>query len=174
VKLSKGGTKVEEVELDMTPMIDVVFNLIIFFMIVSDMSNLDLEQVDLPFASHAKAEKASGDDVTKTIKVNVRADGGIIISGKPYTMDADKKNVADDQGRQVTWLQDYLKVEADAEEREDPDPKNPGLRPSKLNILIRGDKNAPYKFIGDVMEACSKNTIYKTSVAATPDDPNKG
>ena len=36
-----------EMEMDMTPMIDVVFLLIIFFMIITDMSQKDLEELEL-------------------------------------------------------------------------------------------------------------------------------
>ena len=41
-------------QLDLTPMIDIVFNLIIFFMLVSELSNLELEQLRLPFAGEAE------------------------------------------------------------------------------------------------------------------------
>ena len=37
-------------ELDMTPMIDVVFQLIIFFMLITDMSQKELEELYLPKA----------------------------------------------------------------------------------------------------------------------------
>ena len=42
-----------EVEVDMTPMIDMTFLLIIFFIIVNDMSQKDLEELKLPIAMEA-------------------------------------------------------------------------------------------------------------------------
>ena len=42
-----------EVEIDMTPMIDMTFLLIIFFIIVNDMSKKDLEELKLPIAMEA-------------------------------------------------------------------------------------------------------------------------
>lgn len=46
-----------DIALDMTPMIDMVFNLIIFFMVITDMSQRDLEYLILP-----KADQAIEDD----------------------------------------------------------------------------------------------------------------
>ena len=40
-----------EMEMNMTPMIDVVFLLIIFFMIITDMTQQDLEELTLPMAA---------------------------------------------------------------------------------------------------------------------------
>ena len=42
-----------EIEMDMTPMIDVVFLLIIFFMIITDLTQQDLEELKLPEARAA-------------------------------------------------------------------------------------------------------------------------
>ena len=52
----------KEVELNMTPMIDVVFNLIIFFMIVTDMTQKELEQLTLPNSSEAMEDDGQEGD----------------------------------------------------------------------------------------------------------------
>jgi len=64
----------------MTPMIDVVFLLIIFFMTVSQVSEANREQVDLPKL------KGSRDQSPKTLTINVTADQQIIISGNPVSL----------------------------------------------------------------------------------------
>ncbi|HED65639.1 MAG TPA: biopolymer transporter ExbD, partial [Planctomycetes bacterium] len=46
-----------EMEMNMTPMIDVVFLLIIFFMIITDLTQADLEQLQLPEAKSAVEDK---------------------------------------------------------------------------------------------------------------------
>ncbi len=64
----------------MTPMIDVVFLLIIFFMTVSQVSEANREQVDLPKL------KGSRDQSPKTLTINVTADQQIVISGNPVSL----------------------------------------------------------------------------------------
>jgi biopolymer transport protein ExbD len=152
--------------LDLTPMIDIVFNLIIFFMIVSELSNLDVEQVELPFADSAEEAKPGGPGEDKILQVNVMETGLIKVRQKPYTADPQQKA----SGRHA-WLGDMLEAEAAGYEREPPDPSNPNVQPSKLRINIRADKRSPFKHVQQVFDLCVKNGIYKTSLAATQDDP---
>ena len=56
MKMSKTNAETT-VELDMTPMIDVVFQLIIFFMLLMDMSQDELELLNLPKAETAVADE---------------------------------------------------------------------------------------------------------------------
>ena len=49
--MSKKGSPNTEIEIDMTPMIDLTFLLIIFFIIVNDMSQKQLEDLKLPGCS---------------------------------------------------------------------------------------------------------------------------
>jgi biopolymer transport protein ExbD len=48
--------------LSMTPMIDIVFNLVIFFLIVTDLTQKELENLVLPNAQKAKEDKAAEDE----------------------------------------------------------------------------------------------------------------
>ena len=70
----------EEVEgFMMTPMIDIVFQLIIFFMLIMDMSQVQVENVTLPTASKAIKEKYTD----KTILImNILKDGTVKMGGK--------------------------------------------------------------------------------------------
>ena len=61
---------------NMTPMIDIVFLLIIFFMTVTQVSEVNKEQLDLPKL------KGSEDQRPTVLTVNITADGDILISGK--------------------------------------------------------------------------------------------
>ena len=71
----------EELEIDMTPMIDIVFQLIIFFMLVMDMTKVQIEKLTLPFASKAIKEKY--EDPTLMV-LNIMPDGTIKIQGRRY------------------------------------------------------------------------------------------
>ena len=63
-------------QLNMTSMIDIVFLLIIFFMIVSQISETNKEQIELPALS-AELEQQSA-----KVTVNINADSEVIVSGE--------------------------------------------------------------------------------------------
>ena len=150
---------------DLTPMIDIVFNLIIFFMIVSDLSNLEVEQLTLPFADRAeKPPPSTGNQ--KVLQINVLEDGLIKVRGKAFTMDPALKD-------QYAWLADYLAIEAAGFEREPWD--QPGVAPSTMRVNIRADRDSQFKYVQHVFDACCSDDvkIYKTSLAATKDPPTQ-
>ena len=66
-------------ELNMTPMIDVVFQLLIFFMTCSQVANVNLERLDLPKL------KGTEDQERTTLTVNVTRDGVLRVSGRTLT-----------------------------------------------------------------------------------------
>lgn len=71
----------------MTPMIDVTFQLIIFFMLATEISKAQKEPVVLPTARVVDKEFQVGDD---TVVVNIsKGTGGakVVIDGKPYDRD---------------------------------------------------------------------------------------
>ena len=67
---------------DMTPMIDITFQLIIFFMLIMDMSSATHQKLDQPSARHA-IKLAEADEVV----VNVEADGRLKVFGKVVSDD---------------------------------------------------------------------------------------
>ena len=70
--------EIEQVSFDMTPMIDCTFQLIIFFMLIMDMSSVQTEKLRQPTARHARAYAPEPDEVV----VNVTADGKLRVFGK--------------------------------------------------------------------------------------------
>lgn len=77
----------------MTPMIDVVFQLLIFFMVGSQMSEASKERIPLP--------KQAGEEQKPTlISVNINAAGEIILDGDRFTLDALIATVSDEITRQ--------------------------------------------------------------------------
>jgi biopolymer transport protein ExbD len=100
--------------IEITPMIDVVFLLIIFFMTTAQFARMTRAEVDLP---REKGEQEQEPEEAGLV-VNLTADGGIIVAGSTLTIDGLDDLVADVVAR-------------DAEE---------GGGPTKL--LIRADRNA--------------------------------
>lgn len=153
-----------EPKVDITPMIDIVFNLIIFFMIVSELSNLTVEQLELPFADRAEKAKPGASDTGKILQVNVMPTGIVKIRGQAYTGDPKLKG-------KYPWLQEFLEIEAAGYDREAPEPGQQGTPPSALRVNIRADKEVRFQYVQQVFDACVRNGIYKTSIGATQDEP---
>jgi biopolymer transport protein ExbD len=79
VKLTK-HKRPTRAQMNMTPMIDIVFLLIIFFMTVTQVSKINKEQLPLP------QQKGAEDQQEANITVNVNRDGQVIVSGNQYSV----------------------------------------------------------------------------------------
>ncbi len=74
--------KKDDVQLDMTPLVDVVFLLLIFFMLSTSLSVNPGIKIDLPKASAEQVKKKK-----TTLRVAVEAGGGIFLEGKKLTLE---------------------------------------------------------------------------------------
>ena len=119
------------ITIDMTPMVDIAFLLLIFFMCTTQFEEQEKDKVTLPSSSsEAKAPEAN------TITVNVTAAPGIRLKYRA-------------QGKNV----DYP-IPADAVPQE----LGPALMQARAAqpgafIIIRMDKDAPYGVMSDMMAA---------------------
>ncbi|MCB1147216.1 MAG: biopolymer transporter ExbD, partial [Leptospiraceae bacterium] len=78
----KTGT-VEEPKLDLTPMIDIVFLLIIFFMVGTQFTEMERQyDIKLPTVTDAKPLTNLPDDII----VNVQQDGEITVNGEQKSL----------------------------------------------------------------------------------------
>lgn len=154
-----------EMEMNMTSMIDVVFLLIIFFMIITDLTQQDLEQLELPLAMAAVPDKPDPKVVRPVL--NIIDTGSIIVKGDPKfdpeTKDwTEVRNYLSDQARLMP--KEFMNKEAQSGQKI---PDNP--------LLIRADQNTPFKYIQKVMAICGEKgiQIWKLELAAKdPQDPN--
>jgi biopolymer transport protein ExbD len=79
--------------MNMTPMIDVVFLLLIFFMTVSQVSELNRERLELP------RQKGSDDQKPAVLTININRSGELILGGTIYHLSELISLVADELGR---------------------------------------------------------------------------
>ncbi len=196
----KDSAKVD-VEIDMTPMIDLVFLMIIFFIVVNDMSKKELEELKLPIATEA------GKDVPPPSRpiLNVRwyPPGGVPdYVQKQYARFYQLQIPSDIEWCDVVWKSQVLYHPMwDPQGRVDPIRKTradtwwklsdimkdvfvagmPMEMDEKLGIelpddpiLIRADRNTPFKYVQKIMEVCTRDgiKIWKVQLAAS-EDPNK-
>ncbi len=135
-----------DLPIDMTPMIDCVFQLIIFLMISVDLSQQDLEDLKLPEVDHALPDK----NVKKNRPiVNVTQEGKLIMKRKTWY----------DPNRDLNRLrfrQHLRNIARAMPHKMDPDvhkslPDDP--------LLLRGDEFTDWYHMAKVMEDCGLNFI---------------
>jgi len=112
--------------IDMTPMIDIVFLLIIFFITVSQFTLDADQQLPLPTVNQG-ATKA----IATTFTINIDQNGNLILSGKPVALD-----------RIVRLLQNKL--------------ASSGHDPSLIQIELRCDKRCPNQFVDQFVKRLSE------------------
>ena len=123
--------------INMTPMIDVVFQLIVFFTATSTIAKMEFTQnLELP-----TAEKGKDRDETsqrRKITANVLPGGEVIVAGRKITPQ--------------TFL-DLLQAELD---------QHP---PEQLEVQFRADREALYQTVEPLLLACARKGIWQVSFA---------
>jgi biopolymer transport protein ExbD len=120
---------------NMTPAIDVVFQLIIFFLCTSHLARVESSQrVNLPDARSGQSEQ---DSVSRRI-VTVLADETLLVGGSPIG----ERGIAD-----------MLRELKAAQPKGD------------IELRIRSDRAAPYRAIEPLLLECARNGIWKVSFA---------
>jgi len=153
----------EELELNLTPMIDVCFNLIIFFMIITDMTQKDLEQLKLPKATQDVEDQGEESDrvVVNIAKTPVNGSVANWRPGNDVTIKVKSK------AYDLPGLQSLLKVYAERKR----DMSHP-MTPSEVFVLIRCDKEIRWREVQWVMQAAADPDvrIYKIQFATAKND----
>jgi biopolymer transport protein ExbD len=124
-----------EVGFNMTPMIDVVFQLIIFFLLSSHMAKQETQlPLPLPAASSGRAEVP---DDRPRLTVNVLADGTLLVGNHPITSED-----------LVPLLRERRAAHGD-----------------ELEVRIRGDRGVLYNRFEPVMLACAQAGVWNVTYA---------
>lgn len=98
-------------EIDMAPMIDMVFLLLIFFMVATKAHQEGAVALEQPIAAHAKIVKEKPDRLTVSILANEQ----IYLGAEPSDLDHVSKRVkqlSDELARQNRSLKLYLRADA--------------------------------------------------------------
>jgi biopolymer transport protein ExbD len=123
-------------EINLTPMIDCVFLLNLFFMLVTDMSRQDdIEEIRLPDIKMAVPDEHV--EPTRLVLV-IRRDGVVFVSGRPYDLNT---------LRGAKHINDLLAVEARLSGRT-------GTGVANRLVLLRADERTPFKHIRKIMTMC--------------------
>ncbi|MGQ0636192.1 MAG: ExbD/TolR family protein [Planctomycetaceae bacterium] len=135
---SRGGG----LKFNLTPMIDVVFNLIIFFLAASHLARSEITaDVSLPEASTGGNE---GPEFVRRLIVTVLPDGALNIGGKEFALP------------QVEQMIVAGRNELSEERRRD------------FEVRIRTDRRVPYSKIEPLLLACARAGVTKVPFAVLP------
>ena len=128
-------TNRKPVSFNMTPMIDVVFLLIIFFLVSSHLAQRENRiELDLPVAAEGQDDIP---DDSKRITVNVLADGTMLVSGRTFSFD------------NLTAL---FRETA-------------GSSPENVQIRIRGDRSVTYDKVSPIMKSAVDAGVWNVTFA---------
>lgn len=106
--LFKMNSKIGKSRIDITPLVDVVFQLIIFFMLSSSFILQPGIKVDLPSTHSTKAEKTSG------MSVIIRSDGRIFLEDHEVRKSQLKQALFEEKRKRTS---DFLVIKADQRAR---------------------------------------------------------
>jgi biopolymer transport protein ExbD len=147
----------ENGELDMTPMIDVVFLLLIFFMVITDLTQKDLAVLTLPIAYMAEEDK--DDDKDDRIILNVDKHGGLLWKSKLRTLGEIKSILKDQKNLYVKKMK--------REGKSALEDIGEGRTASKLFVLLRADKDTPWQHVQWLMTVMADEGFYKLQFASS-------
>ena len=141
---------------NMTPMIDIVFNLVTFFMLTLDMSQKELAVLDLPRANNGIEDKdpstntkGKKEDNTR-FTINLEPKGTVYFKGERWSFsDEDPKK----QDQSLENLRQALRALTRPAKLRD----ERGF--SKVMVLIRGDRQAKWKYVQWIMQVCADPNI---------------
>ena len=132
--------EVEEAEIPISSMIDVVFLLIIFFVVTASMDKeVEDEKVILANAPHGKPLKKKD---PRAVTINVRMNGDITMAGRVIS---------------ESTVSDVLR---NAAHQYGPD----------IPIIIRADERTYHGFVAKVMAAVTKTRLYRVKFQAIKGD----
>jgi biopolymer transport protein ExbD len=145
----------DSAQMNMTPMIDIVFNLLIFFMLVVDLKSKDLAELTLPVASQAEQDKA--DDPDDRVLLNLDKYGQVHWKGKAITLD--------ELGTILSNMRDRYEIKLKNMGKSPYDEIPGGGKASKLYVLLRADKDAPWQHVQWLMTVMAEQKLYKLQFA---------
>jgi biopolymer transport protein ExbD len=155
----------ESVAPNLIPMIDIMFLLLLFFMLGSDLSQRELESVRLPKAEQARQDPPADKDGRLTI--NAHHDEAIRCDAY------DHHRICRDEAHWRIRMHGEDCTEAGKLSAAIARSALPtGLALSERKVMIRADGGAPFGLARRALGACAENKIYKIEVGAARPKPD--
>jgi biopolymer transport protein ExbD len=122
-----------QAEMDMTPMIDVTFQLIAFFMFVLNFTEVDQDQrINLPLSELARPPEVAYD---QPLTINLTQAGTVLFAGNELSLDGLKSALL--REAQIIKL-------------------NPKKKVSDVVVIIRADRSAKTGKVQEIIQRCQQ------------------
>ncbi len=128
----------DETSINLTPMIDIVFLLIIFFMVGTKFSELNEIERDIALQVPQVTDARALTSAPRKRVINVYRDGRIVLDEKPVSIDQLQMELA-----------------------------NARLQYQKLGVVIRGDADSRYQNVANVIATCRKADITDLNISVS-------
>ncbi len=158
----------EDAKMDMTPMIDCVFLLMIFFVLVIDLSQQDLEDLILPKAVYMEPDDSPPD--TRPV-VNILQTGDVFYKKTKYYDAASGEDYGGMEKLLREWRKELPLKYLPLKGKGTPVTKTNPLIPDDP-VLIRADKWTEWHYVGKFMTQCSQPyaQFWKLELAMSEED----
>jgi biopolymer transport protein ExbD len=124
----------------MTPMIDVVFNLIIFFLLSSHLARQEVQlRLDLPAA--ATGNRPGQTSGPRRVVLQILPNGEVTLGGRAVAAARLTTALADEQARS----------------------------PGEIEVRIRADRRVPYRHVEPILRSCAGLGIWNVTFAVVRD-----
>jgi|GEM_PF-2410924 len=153
IKLDMG----EETTMNMMPMIDINFNLVVFFMLTLDLSSKEYEPLTLAFAQHGVQDKDDASDpiASRKLIVNVLPDGNIILKGNKWNLNSQDPK---EQYAALRALQTEMALAVADDGLLGVKLREPDQH-SKVALQIHGDRAANWRYVQWIIATASHHKI---------------
>ena len=129
-----------EASFDLTPMIDVIFLLIIFFMLSSQFASTEARPVDLP---REPGGEAVASEATVKLLIDIDRDGAYSVMGEPATLESLARMVAPRAA--------------------------PGGGAVRSAVVVRADRSCPARALNRLADSLAGSGVEQWSIAVMPE-----
>ncbi len=126
----------DQSSINLTPLIDIVFLLVIFFMVGSRFSDMNEAERQIPLQVPQVSDASAMTEVPHKRVINVLDDGTILVDQKPYTLDTLYTELADSTAQY-----------------------------KKLGVVVRADADSPYQNVADVIATCRNADVADLNIS---------
>jgi len=180
-KRREGPRVKEDVACNVIPMVDIMFLLLLFFIIAANQSQTDTEVVELPVASmvidESKEVTEGAEDQRAVVNVVHLSEDDVICSVKEagevcrdnshwkYKLGGDPFDYSKEGLKGLEAKLKGFRIEYDKDHGREQDSVT-ATNPSQMPVMINADKAAPYGYIQRVIAVVARLYMFKVQIGA--------